>query len=125
MLVEGLAAHITGEWLRTLLTAVPIVVGVVWVLRYASRQWREWIWRHGGVGDAQIVDRVTILPRWGGWRLEAEGQFIEIRGTARGVGWRAGRCGDRRTRLTPGLPTKTQWEAHLLTQESPDGYSSD
>jgi hypothetical protein len=114
VLVEGLAVHITGEWLRTLMTALPIVVGVVWVLRYASRQWREWIWRHGGVAQVHKMEGVTVQPRWGGWRLEAAGQCIEIRGSVRGVGWTAGRCGEKRTRLTPGLPTKTQCEAHLL-----------
>ena len=46
MLVEGLAAHITGEWLRTLLTGAPILLAAVWVLRHSSHRWRVWLWSH-------------------------------------------------------------------------------
>ena len=73
MLVEGLAAHITGEWLRTLLTGVPILLAAAWAVRHSSDRWRVWLWAHPEMARVRAERGVEVRPRWGGWRFEGAG----------------------------------------------------
>ena len=125
MLVEGLAAHITGEWLRTLLTGAPVLLAAVWVVRHSSHRWRMWLWNHPELAMARSETGLEVRHRWGGWRFEVQGRYLEVRGGVTGVSWRSGELGRRATVTGVGFPTSEEWDTNLSADVAGPVQSSD
>jgi hypothetical protein len=70
---EGLARSISPELIRTLATAIPILVAGWWILLFLGRSWRRAIWRDigGAIERMSTVLDGEIRPCWFGWSVVA------------------------------------------------------
>jgi hypothetical protein len=117
----GLAGHVSAEFLRTLLTAVPIVVMAAVVLNWQSLRWQRLLWTRCALASTQARDDVTVQPRWCGWTLATEGVEIALVGGLAGCRWRG-----------PGQPwtpmsssEHSHWEVLMTQFRSGKAYCSD
>jgi len=117
----GLAGHVSAEFLRTLLTAVPIVVMAAVVLNWQSLRWRRLLWTRCALASAQARDGVTIQSRWCGWTVSTEDVELALAGGLAGCRWRG--AGQPWTPLSSSEPS--DWEALITHIRSGQGYCSD
>ena len=116
----GLAGHVSGEFLRTLLTAVPIFVGVVVLLSWQSARWRKLLWLRCDLQSIEAQDGVDVTPRWCGWTLKTSGVRVDIAGGLAGCQWRS--VGRPWSNLTEG---QGGWRALCAAAAGGDGQRSD
>jgi len=108
MVTEGLARSVSPELIRTLATAIPILVAGWWMLVALGRLWRRSIWQEvgGAIERMAATTGGVVRPCWFGWRVEA--------GETR-VTWLSGLLGPRtivksadKTQEHPGLLTSSE-----------------
>ena len=93
----GLAGHVSAEFLRTLLTGVPIFLGAVVLLTWQSARWRNLLWLRCSLGSTKEWDDVLLTPRWCGWTVTTPTARVELVGGFAGCRWRV--AGGRWERL--------------------------
>jgi len=83
IVTEGLARLVSPEFIRTLATAIPILVAGGWILLGLGRLWRRSIWLEIGGAIERLAEGAggQVHPCWFGWRVEIpDGQVSWIAG---------------------------------------------
>lgn len=87
MNAEGVAPIVTAEWLQSLLTALPILLGAIWLVVGQLRLWRMWLWRVAGteIRAVAVRWRLPVQRRWAGWCIESPRRGVVWAGGIRGT----------------------------------------
>ena len=68
---RGVAMAISPEWIRAVLTLIPISVGTYWCVWLSGYRWREAIWRAHGAQLSELARQheLVVTPTRTGWRV--------------------------------------------------------
>lgn len=106
---------LSPEWLQVLLTAVPVVLGAVWLLLGLGALQRRVVWMSISEGAPALAHSLggELRPRWLGYRLQAAQVCVD---------WTCGLRGER-TRVRSGNRSETR--AGLIQERALRGMIED
>lgn len=83
---EGLSKMVSGEFIRALVTFIPVLLAMWWVLKIQGYLWRRTIWAAVGCDARRLQAELgaTLTCRWTGYQLAGEGWRVRWLGGLRG-----------------------------------------
>jgi len=79
VLAFSLGIQLSPEWLRTIATVLPVLLGAWWLWVLQASLWRRWVWDEAGDGVRAVAEQLggEIRPLWTGWRVRADAARVD------------------------------------------------